>query len=173
MASLRTLMFPLFLDIDETVMKAVQSERRKDASELPGMPDLVFQMAGTWYHVFLRPDLHLLKDLAFSLYTTGCQAYAELIAGLLREKDYTVEGAYSGETASKYIDTGICFLIDDNPNPDSNGLRQKLEKLPHAIHLCIQAFRHRKDFPTKRQWLEIDASQGLSLEACLKRADVQ
>jgi hypothetical protein len=168
----RDLLFPLFLDIDETIVRTIKAERRKDAGELPGTPDLVFEMAGTWHHVFLRTDLNLLQDVPFSLYTTGCQAYAELIAGLLREKGHRVEGVYSGDTEGRLIYGGTCFLIDDNPNPASNGLQEKHGKLPNATHLCIQAFRSRKDFATRRQWLEIDTREGLSLEDCLKRADV-
>lgn len=142
----------LFIDIDDTILKAVPEENFPRRGFDRRADDVIRFHGGERFHLFFRPDLSLLLGRTFSLFTTGSPDYASEIASRLRFHKYGVldflsredvcEQDYEGRFVQKRpVTSRPSFLLDDLPE-DSLGVQSKICRLPNGTHIRTDAWTY-------------------------------
>lgn len=138
----------LFIDIDETILKAlIRSRGRLNPPVLGGrVPDRILKFGNDRYDLYLRPDIEVLRGIPFCIFTSGAPAYADAVRNLLGDRGFRVRDVFhrgdmllQDDRNVREITSSNSFLIDDMPS-DSGVVQGKLGRLPNGVHFRTHAW---------------------------------
>ena len=154
----------LYVDLDETLIKSVEMSA-PDSYQPNAYPDFVIGAGSDAFKVYLRPDIKLLQNRAFNVFTAAAKTYGEAIVRELRRRGFDIREVYTRKDIEEgnLISAGAGVLIDDLFQ-GSVGLHHKLRLLPNATAIQIHAIRV---FGHK---VVLDKSEGVGMASALREA---
>ena len=123
----------LYVDMDDTLIKSCLSGEGCPSSS----PAFEVEVADRVYGVWLRPDLSLLRGVAFNVFTAADYAYAAPIISQLKQLDFRIGRLYTREDFGQLVTRHRSVLLDDLAL-SSEATQHKMRALPGGHHIRTQ-----------------------------------
>ena len=125
----------LFLDLDETLIKSVTDERDANTNA-----DFSILVDAEPFHVFVRPDIDVLKGTTFRVYTAATASYARPIVNVLANRyGLDIRGLLTRRHLGAFVADGPAVIIDNKP-ADTVLTSAKLGSFSIASSVLVQPF---------------------------------